>query len=152
MAQFFFRENSKDVYLHQNTQMPNTAVITEIFTKFQNSINNGTFAKLTLTKTIGKPALQNIYVRTKIVDSELKLGVTFKVYDDELIETEEVIELKDAQEFLSPYIDNPFMWILLFTTKGDVTMKLNKKRVASITEKEPTFKNPDTILSEFQAK
>ncbi len=152
MAQFLFTQKPKDVYLHQNLQMPNTAVITEIFRKFQNSISNGTFAKLTLTKTIGKPALQNIYVRAKIVDSELKLGVTFKVYDEELIETEEVIELKDAQEFLSPYINNPFMWILLFTTKEDVTMKLNKKRVASITEKEPTFKNPDTTLAEFQAK
>ena len=152
MAQFLFTQLAKDVYLHQNTLMPNTAVISDFLLKFQNSISNGTFAKLTLTKTIGKPALQNIYVRAKIVDSELKLGVTFKVYDDELIETEEVIELKDAQEFLSPYINNPFMWVLLFTTKADSTMKINKKRIASITEKEPTFKNPDATLAEFQSK
>ena len=44
---------------------------------------------------------------------------------------------------------NPFFSALLFTTEADITMKINKKRVASIIEQPPTFKNVDPILLEF---
>ena len=132
--------------------MPNTETYNTFFNRVKESIDNGTFAKLTLAKTIGKPELQNIYVRTAVVDGLLKLNVTFKIYKDGLHETEKIIEIEDMQAELEPYINNPFMSVLLFTTEADVTMKLNKKRVATITEQAPTFKNADAVLTEFRSK
>jgi hypothetical protein len=132
--------------------MPNSSTYSNFFNKVKTSIHEGTFAKLTLTKTIGQPELQNIYVRTIVVDDILKLSLTFKIYKDGLEEIEKIIELDDLETELVPYINNPFMWGLLFTTEADITMKLNKKRVATITEQPPTFKNPDQILKDFITK
>ena len=132
--------------------MENNITYTTLFNKFKESIKDGTFAKLTFAKTIGKPELQNIYVRTVIVDNVLKLNVTFKIYKDGLQETEQIIEIDDVESELTSYINNPFMSVLLFTTEADVTMKLNKKRVATIIEQAPTFKNADVTLIEFRGK
>src|SRR4029079_16482954 len=98
--------------------MLNTLTYTDFFNRVKESINNGTFAKLTLAKTIGKPELQNIYVRTAIVDAILKLNVTFKIYKDGLQEIEKIIATEDMETELVPYINNPFMSVLLFTTEA----------------------------------
>ena len=132
--------------------MLNLSTYTDFFTTAKTSIEDGTFAKLTLAKTIGKPELQNIYVRTKVEDGILKLAVTFKIYKDGLQEIEKTIALSEMESELIPYINNPFMSVLLFTTEADVTMKLNKKRLANITEQAPTFKNADAVLVEYLAK
>jgi hypothetical protein len=132
--------------------MLNLSTYTDFFTTAKTSIEDGTFAKLTLAKTIGKPELQNIYVRTKVEDGILKLAVTFKIYKDGLQEIEKTIALGEMESELIPYINNPFMSVLLFTTEADVTMKLNKKRLANITEQAPTFKNADAVLIEYLAK
>lgn len=130
--------------------MTNTIVFSSFFNAVHSSIAAGTFAKLTFTKTIGKPELLNIYVRTTVVDNVLKWAVTFKSYNEGLQETEKIIELNDLESELTPYINNPFMWVLLFTTEADITMKLNKKRIANINEQPPTFKNPDATLTEYR--
>ncbi|MBP8066415.1 MAG: hypothetical protein KAY31_02965 [Flavobacterium sp.] len=130
--------------------MTNTIVFSSFFNAVHSSIAAGTFAKLTFTKTIGNPELLNIYVRTAIVDNTLKLAVTIKSYNEGLQETEKIIELNDLESELTPYINNPFMWVLLFTTEADITMKLNKKRIANINEQPPTFKNPDATLTEYR--
>jgi hypothetical protein len=132
--------------------MLNLSTYADFFTTAKTSIEDGTFAKLTLAKTIGKPELQNIYVRTKVEDGILKLAVTFKIYKDGLQEIEKTIALSEMESELIPYINNPFMSVLLFTTEADVTMKLNKKRLATITEQAPTFKNADAVLIEYLAK
>jgi hypothetical protein len=129
--------------------MPNSETYTAIFNKFKESINDGTFAKLTLAKTIGNTLLMNIYVRTIIEDGKLLLCLKFKFQQEEIIENHSIDE---AIFILTPYINNPFLSVLLFTTEADVTMKLNKKRVATITEKAPTFKNADPTLLEFIAQ
>lgn len=110
------------------------------------SIADKTFAKLTLAKTIGKPELQNIYVRITKIENEFKLSVIFKIYKDGLQEIEKTVELNDLANELIPYMNNPFMSAILFTTEKDVVLKLNKKRVATITEMNPTFKNADPNL------
>lgn len=132
--------------------MTNTIVFSTFFNTVLTSIADGTFAKLTFTKTIGNPELLNIYVRTAIVDNTLKLAVTFKIYNEGLQETEKTIELNALESELTPYINNPFMWVLLFTTDADITMKLNKKRIANISEQPPTFKYADATLIEFKSK
>lgn len=127
----------------------NNIIFTEFFNHVRASIANGTFAKLTLSKTIGKPELQNIYVKTIVEDGILKLAMTHKIYITEKQEVVHILPLEDLESELTQYINNPFMWLLLFTTEADITMKLNKKRVASINEQLPTFKNPDANLVEF---
>lgn len=125
-------------------------MISPIYIDFFNlvltSISNRTFAKLTLAKTIGKPELQNIYVRTITIENELKCNVIFKIYKEGLQEIEKIIPLNELGDELIPYINNPFMSAILFTTENDFVMKLNKKRIASISEMPPTFKNPDPNL------
>lgn len=130
----------------------NNITYTEFFNQVRTSIANGTFAKLTLSKTIGKPELQNIYVKTIVEDNILKLAMTHKIYITEKQEVLHIHPLEDLESELTQYINNPFMWLLLFTTEADITMKLNKKRVANIIEQLPTFKNADASLVEFLGK
>jgi hypothetical protein len=129
--------------------MPNTETYIQFFNTVKESIANKTFAKLTLAKTIGQPELQNIYIRTAVEDGILKLSVTHKIYNEGLQEIEKIVALDQLEAEAIPYINNPFMSVLLFTTEADITMKLNKKRVASITEQPPTFKNADAVLLGF---
>ena len=126
--------------------MPNTTTYSLFFNRVKESISEGTFAKLTMVKTIGNTQLMNIYIRTNVDEIQLKLALTFKFQTEEEIK---ILPIEEGLNELIPYINNPFMSALLFTTEADVTMKLNKKRVATITEQAPTFKNADPILLEY---
>jgi hypothetical protein len=130
----------------------NNITYTEFFNQVRASIAEGTFAKLTLAKTVGKPELQNIYVKTIVEDNILKLSMTYKIYTTEKQELVKICKLDDLEVELIPYINNPFLSALLFTTEADITLKLNKKRVARIDEQAPTFKNADASLVEFLNK
>ena len=129
----------------------NNIIYNEFFKQVRASIAVGTFAKLTLAKTVGKPELQNIYVKTIVEDKVLKLSMTYKIYTTEKQEVIKTCALEDLESELIPHINNPFLSALLFTTEADITMKLNKKRVASIIEQAPTFKNADVTLADFLA-
>ena len=130
----------------------NSLIYTEFFKQVRASIADGTFAKLTLAKTVGKPELQNIYVKTIIEDNLLKLSMTYKIYTTEKQEIVKICKLDDLEAELIVHINNPFLSVLLFTTEADITMKLNKKRVANIIEQPPTFKNADSNLTAFFGK
>ena len=130
----------------------NTIIYYEFFNQVRASITAGTFAKLTLAKTVGKPELQNIYVKTIVEDGILKLAMTHKIYTTEKQEVVKICKLDDLESELIPHINNPFLSALLFTTEADITMKLNKKRLVSIIEQSPTFKNADANLLEFLAQ
>ena len=123
--------------------MPNTETYKLFFDKVKESISDGTFAKLTLAKTIGNTQLMNIYIRTNTDEIQLKLALTFKFQTSEEVK---IVTIEEGLNELIPYLNNPFLSAILFTTYGDVMMKLNKKRVATITEKAATFKNADPIL------
>ncbi|MBC7524587.1 MAG: hypothetical protein H7239_09140 [Flavobacterium sp.] len=126
--------------------MPNLEVYNLFFDAVKKSIISKTFAKLTLAKTIGNSDLMNIYVRAVIVENKIGFEITFKYQQEERIE---ISSLENGLQLILPYMNNPFMSMLLFTTKADVTLKLNKKRVASITEKAPTFKNASENVVNF---
>lgn len=130
--------------------MPNTETFSLFFTEVYKGIKDKTFAKLTLAKPIGKPELQNIYIKTIVENNELKLQITHKIYNDGLKEIVKIVALNELENETIPYINNPFMAVLLFTTQADITLKLNKKRVASITTQAPTFKNADPMLFEMK--
>ncbi|RTY70409.1 hypothetical protein [Flavobacterium sp. LB2P53] len=114
------------------------------------SIQNGTYAKLTLAKTIGDTELKNIYVRPVLSESNVfSLSVTAR-YKTEEIESSHTLD--EAFMVLAPFMNNPFLTALLFTTENDITFKLNKKRVGSIMEQAPTFKNASDVILEMKAK
>ena len=123
---------------------------TESFTAFYNqvktSLADGTFAKLTLAKTIGNTDLMNIYVRPIIEDGVLKMELKYKFQQEEQVE---IHTIDNTRDILVKYINNPFMSALLFTTEFDLTYKLNKKRAVSITEKANTFGNASEVLLDY---
>ena len=123
--------------------------INVIFEHLKTSLVNGTFAKLTLGKTVGKNELTNIYFRTVVENETLKFNVTFRYLSEEIIE---IKPIEDVVMLLSQYLNNPFLTLILFTTEKDILIKLNKKRIATVTEMDNTFKNADPVLLEYLKK
>ena len=118
----------------------------EFYSKAKISLTDGTFAKLTMAKTIGNTQLMNIYVRPIVDEDILKLELKFKFQQEELIE---IYSIDKAFDRLLEFVNNPFSSAILFTTEFDLTYKLNKKKVISITDKAPTFGNANEILLEY---
>ncbi len=126
--------------------MPFTESFSEFYNHVKTSLADGTFAKLTLAKTIGNTDLMNIYVRPVVEDAILKMELKYKFQQEEVVE---IHTIDAARDKLVTYINNPFMSAILFTTAFDLTYKLNKKRAVSITEKGNTFGNASEILLEY---
>ena len=126
--------------------MPFTVTFSDFYNKVKASLADGTFAKLTLAKTIGNTDLMNIYVRPIVEDGVLKMELKYKFQQEEIVEIHPIDEARDK---LVTYINNPFMSAILFTTEFDLTYKLNKKRAVSITEKGNTFGNASEVLSNY---
>ena len=126
--------------------MPFKETFSEFYTKVKSSLEDGTFAKLTLAKTIGNTDLMNIYVRPILEENELKLELKFKHQQEELFE---IYEIENAFPRLLEFINNPFMSAILFTTEFDLTYKLNKKRAISVIEQSPSFGNANEVLLKY---
>ena len=125
-------------------------VFAEFWQKVIESIEDRTFSKLTLAKTIGDTELKNIYARPYYNSPEYTLEFSIIArYKTEEIES--FHSLEEAFFVLSPYMNNPFLTALLFTSEMDLTFKLNKKRAGSLTESEPTFKNASDVMLELKA-
>jgi hypothetical protein len=125
-------------------------VFAQFWEKVKESIENKTYAKLTLAKTIGDTELKNIYVRPVLLENDVfSLSVTAKYKTEEV---ESFHSLEEAFFVLAPYMNNPFLTALLFTTENDITFKLNKKRVGSIIEQAPTFKKASDVILEMKEK
>jgi hypothetical protein len=103
------------------------------------SIQEGSFAKLTMAKTIGKRDLKNIFVQPFSADKNAKVAVKFHFRQREMEDTLNQYTLEETYNLLKTYLKNPFMSVLLFTTTKDVTFKINKKGAGTITESDPTF-------------
>ncbi len=118
--------------------------------RVKESIENKTYAKLTLAKTIGDTELKNIYVRPVLLENDVfRLSLTARYKTEEI---ESFHSLDEAYPILASYMNQPFLTALLFTTDNDVTFKLNKKRVGSIIEQAPTFKNASDVILEMKEK
>lgn len=125
-------------------------IFAQFWEKVKESIANKTYAKLTLAKTIGDTDLKNIYVRPVLLENDIfALSLTAKYKTEEI---ESIHTLDEAYMVLVPYMNNPFLTALLFTTENDITFKMNKKRVGSIIEQAPTFKNASDVILEMKEK
>lgn len=126
--------------------MPFKETFSEFYSKVKSSIEDGTFAKLTLAKTIGNSQLMNVYVRPILDEDILKLELKFKFQQDELFE---IHSIDSAFPRLLEFINNPFLSAILFTTEFDLTYKLNKKRAVSVIEQSPSFGNANEVLLQY---
>jgi len=123
-----------------------TETFSEFYSKVKLSFEDGTFAKLTLAKTIGNTDLMNIYVRPIIDENTLKLELKFKFQREELFE---IHTIDSAFPRLLEFINNPFLSAILFTTEFDLTYKLNKKRAVSVIEQFPSFTHASPVILEY---
>lgn len=105
------------------------------------SVEAGTFAKLTMAKTIGKLELKNIFIRPIYGDGDFKVLVKWSYRLREQSDVEKEMTLDKAFEVIESHLRNPFFSIIVFTTDKDIQMKINKKGVGSIVENYPTFQN-----------
>lgn len=126
-----------------------TETFSEFYEKFKTSLSDGTFAKLTFAKTIGQAELKNIFIRPVLDENELKLELKFRYQQEELFEIHSV---DSAFDRLLPFVNNPFLSVILFTTEFDLTYKLNKKKAVSFNEQAPTFGNASEVLLEYLNK
>ena len=126
--------------------MPFKETFSEFYTKVKISLEDGTFAKLTLAKTIGNAELMNIYVRPIMDEDILKLELKFKFQQEEIIE---IHSIDLAFNRLLEFINNPFLSAILFTTEFDLTYKLNKKRAVSMVEQFPSFAHASPVIIDY---
>lgn len=127
--------------------MPNSQTYISFFNLVKESIDKGTFCKLTLAKTIGNTDLKNIYARAIVIDDEICFAVTLRSQTEEEIVNYSLIE---AFFVFTSYLNNPFLSALLFTIDGDISLKINKKKIATIiTESFATFKHADPVIVEY---
>ena len=117
------------------------AIFMAFWEQVKESIEAGTFAKLTMAKTIGKPELKNIFLRPLYADNEFKVLLKYSFRPRETEDIEEELSLDEALPIIQAHLKTPFLSVLLFSTTKDVVFKVNKKGVGSITESYPTFKN-----------
>ena len=123
-----------------------TETFSEFYSKVKLSLEDGTFAKLTLAKTIGNTDLMNIYVRPILDENVLKLELKFKFQREELFE---IHTIDSAFPRLLEFINNPFLSAILFTTEFELTYKLNKKRAVSVIEQFPSFTHASPVILEY---
>ncbi|SHK65235.1 hypothetical protein SAMN04488007_3525 [Maribacter aquivivus] len=103
------------------------------------SVEEGTFAKLTMAKTIGKPNLRNIFVRPIYSENGFKVLLKLRYRSRETEDQTEELTLDEAFIILKSHLKTSFLTVVLFTTTKDVLFKVNKKGVGSFTENPPTF-------------
>lgn len=130
--------------------MPYKPVFVEFYEQVKLSIQEGTFAKLTLAKTMGDTDLRNIYVRLHILENGSYNFALTSRYKTEEIESFHSID--ETFILLNSYIKKPFTTALLFTTEMDLTFKVNKKYVGSIIKQSPTFKHASLVMLEMIEK
>lgn len=121
--------------------MPYQEVFDLFWKQVKESAQEGRFAKLTMAKTIGKLDFRNIFVRPVHSDGEFKVLLKFRYRNPETKDKEDELTLDEAFVILKSHLRNPFSIVILFSTTRDVTFKINKKGIASISEKAPTFRD-----------
>ena len=130
--------------------MPYKEEFVQFWEHVKDSYQAGTFAKLTMAKTIGKPNLKNIFVRPMSIDAGSKVLVKLRYQSRDTEDEESELTIDEAFEFLKPYLKTSFSSVILFTTTKDLTFKINKKGAVRIIENTPTFQNVIPAKSDLE--
>lgn len=119
--------------------MPYQDVFILFWEQVKESVQDGSFAKLTMAKTIGKPELRNVFVRPVYSKDGFKVLLKLRYRSREVEDQEDELTLDEAFVVVKNHLKNPFSSVLMFSTTKDVTFKINKKGAGSITEGAPSF-------------
>ncbi|MBR9831311.1 hypothetical protein GYB57_04110 [bacterium] len=103
------------------------------------SVSENRFAKLTMAKTIGKPELKNIFVRPVYSDTEFKVLLKYRYLSREKADIEKKLSITETLDVIQNHLKNPFFTVILFTITEDITFKINKKGIGTISTGLPTF-------------
>ena len=119
--------------------MPYLEVFDLFWKQVIESAEEGSFAKLTMAKTIGKPNLRNIFVKPVYSKDDFKVLLKLRYRSPDTEDQEDELTLEEAFLVLRSHLKKSFSTVLLFTTSKDLTFKINKKGAGRITESLPTF-------------
>ena len=123
-------------------------VFVEFWKLVEESVEEGSFAKLTMAKTAGKPELKNIFLRPVYSNDGFKVLLKYSYRSREAPDKESENTLDEALKVLKSHLREPFLTVLLFTLNKDITFKINKKGAGSIIEALPSFKEIPTTESD----
>ncbi len=99
----------------------------------QESVENDTFIKLTLSKPTGEePDLKNVYVRPVEIRSQPMLSFTLRYATKDITKN---YSIEEAIGIVSLWLGNTFLNADLLTTTADFTLVFNKKRRAKLLRK-----------------
>lgn len=117
---------------------------------FKDSITNGTFLKMTLSKNVGSDrALRNIYVRQITLKNVQKLSFLYRNATNDVTKNE---ELSAAFQLLTTLLGTSFLNAELMTTERDYSLMYNKKREPKLTSKKAVNIAPMTLLHDKEKK
>lgn len=116
----------------------------------EKSVEDGTFAKLTMAKSIGKPDLKNIFLRPLYTKDDFSVLLKKQYRSRDKADLEEEMTLQSAFKELAPYLKTSFFTVILFTTKADITFKLNKKGATNVVSGLPTFTEIPTVIPDAE--
>lgn len=106
--------------------------------KIKEAFEAATFVKMTLSKAMASAGdLQNIYVRPVVIKGAICLSFTYRHKTQDIVKNYNLVE---AQEVISNLAGTDFLHLTLFTTKGDIVLKYNKKRKARLLTNKASFK------------
>lgn len=112
-------------------------VIKEFTDKVASAVSNGTFVKLILgKKALASQDINKIAVKFVVLQDKPNLQFVYK-YDRSDVTKNFTVE--EATSQLISLIGNNFLDIILYTTKENLELKFNKKRVAKLYKQKPTF-------------
>ncbi|MFD0991816.1 class I SAM-dependent methyltransferase [Tenacibaculum geojense] len=116
----------------------------KLFLQLENSINNDTFVKITLSKPLRKSDnLPNVYVRKIVIKEQTFFQFTYRYSTNDQTKN---YDFKEACEELSELLLNKFRTATLFTLENDFLVFISKKKKVSYKISNPSFKNklPET--------
>ncbi len=116
----------------------------------EKSVEDGTFAKLTMAKSIGKPDLKNIFLRPLYAKDDFSVLLKKQYRSRDKADLEEGMTLQSAFKALEPYLKTAFFTVILFTTEEDITFKLNKKGATNVVTGLPTFTEIPTVIPDAE--
>lgn len=117
--------------------MTTEKTVQQFIDKIESSVANGEFVKLTL----GKPAnrtqdMKNIYVRFIKLKEASMLSFTYRHTKKDVVNNHPIA---DGTKLIASVLGNNFLSGELFTTKENIQLKYNKKRVPKLYYHKPTM-------------
>jgi SAM-dependent methyltransferase len=117
--------------------------------KIKESIDNGTFVKLTLSKTRQKEALKNVYGRLVFIKNQLNLSLTYRYETKDVVQN---VAVSACLEALQTLLEQHFFNAHLFTTESDFILEISKKGKINFKKQSATFRDTPELTHDKAKK